>query len=88
MKTYHAEMNRSQDAVKLAALDNRTLEPHEGYNRGNDGAWVIPIKDEEGETVARIEVFFRGNAKKSQAFTAPDPEGQQIARAIVERMNS
>lgn len=86
--SYTMKFARSETTERLAALDGRTLSSHEGFNRSNDGGWVIPIRDEAGEVVASVEVFFRGKAKRGAAHNAPDPEGQKIAQDIANQFNA
>lgn len=81
------ELNRDENAVKLAKLDQRTLEPHDGFSRGNDGNWILPIKDESGEVVGTAQIFFLGKAKRGQAYCAPDLEGQRIANEVLKQFN-
>lgn len=84
---YIAKFERHENAVKLADIQKRALEAHEGFNRGNDGNWIVPVYDNSGEVVGRMEIYFRGKSKRGQAFLAPDPEGQQIAQSIVVQFN-
>lgn len=84
---YSMELTRQEAAIKLAALDGRTLEPHDGFSRGNDGNWILPIRDGEGEVVGTAQIFFLGKAKKGAAYCAPDPEGQRIANEILAQFN-
>lgn len=84
---YVMQMNRSEATERLAKLDGRELQPHEGFNRSNEGNWVIPIKNENDEVVASVEVFYLGAAKKRAAFESPDPEGQAIAQQIASQFN-
>lgn len=67
-----------------AKLTGKALEAHEGYFRENDGSWVIADKDGNGI----ITVRFQGKAKRGQAWNAPDPEGQALARNIVKCVNA
>jgi hypothetical protein len=87
MNKYTMQITRNEATVKLAELDGRTLEPHEGFNRNNDGHWLIAIKDDQGETVGTVTVFFLGKAGKRSAYCAPDPEGQAISNEIAEQFN-
>lgn len=79
-------LNRMDSAVEFAALKGETLEPHEGYYRTNSGAWIVTASetDEDGYQVGGpiAEVTFKGNAKRGEAYKAPDPEGQANAHLI------
>jgi hypothetical protein len=79
-------LNRMDSAVEFAALKGETLAEHEGYYRANSGAWIVTAvqTDEEGFQVGGpiCEVSFKGEAKRGEAYKAPDPEGQANARLI------
>jgi hypothetical protein len=66
-----------------AKLTGEALQPHEGFNRTNGGDWIIT--DETGRQACIVP--FRGTAKRGQLWNAPDPEGQALARLIVEKFN-
>ena len=70
--------------LERARLLGKPLAEHEGYYRENDGSWIIA--DSEG--VGRITVRFQGKAKRGQAWNAPDPEGQALARKITDFLNA
>lgn len=84
---FTAKFERSDITIRLAALDKRELAPHEGFNRENDGSWMISIRDENDEVVGRVTVDYKGTAKKKDAWNSADPEGQAIAFALVEQIN-
>ena len=85
MKTlFPLTMERRETTIQLAQLEGRELEPHEGFNRSNSGGWIITDADGYGI----IEVRFQGKAKRGKEYDAPDPDGQELARAIVESMNA
>ena len=84
---YTAKFERSEVSAALAALEKRELTPHEGFNRTNDGGWLIAIKDPSGETVGTLEVFRRAEGSKRSAYMMPDHEGQAIAFALAAQIN-
>ncbi len=70
-------LNRMGGFDDLHKLQGTTPEPHEGYFRGNDGAWMV--SREEGR-VAQVD--FCGKAKRGMGYCAPDPEGMANAHLI------
>jgi len=48
----------------------------------------MPIKDAEGEVVGRVEIYFKGKAKRGQAYSSPDADGQAIAFAVRDQFNA
>lgn len=67
--------------VEMAELKKAPVEPpHITHNRENDGAWVI--KDANHKRL--FTVAFQGKAKRGQAFNAPDPEGYELAKLLVD----
>lgn len=83
------KFERGESAIELARLKGETLAEHEGYFRGNSGSWIVTFSatdtDDEGEFEVGgqiCEVAFKGQAKRGEAYKAPDPEGQANARLI------
>ena len=80
---WHFEQGKS--ALELARLQGKTLDPHEGYFRENDGSWIITYGDPddmESDCGQVCRVTFQGKAKRGEAWQAPDPVGQATARLI------
>ena len=78
------KFERRPEYVERARLLGQELQPHEGYFRDNDGSWII--LDATGERVCTVA--FKGKAKRSEAWKAPDTEGQAIAEFIVNVVNA
>ena len=77
------KFERQEIYAQHAKMTGKQLEDHEGYFRENDGSWVIADADGNGI----ITIRFQGNAKRGQAWNAPDPEGQANAAFIVTACN-
>jgi hypothetical protein len=76
------ELRRNPDYEKLAAMQKRELGIHEGYQRENNGDWIIV--DETGTRVALASFRGQGQTKRGSAWNSPDPEGQANARLIAD----
>lgn len=68
----------NSDVADIASLRGKTLEPHEGYLRHNNGDWIITDATGRGIGCAN----FQSEAKRGTAHLAPDPVGQMVGRIM------